>query len=251
MESFSEVFGNSAADPIPSGFRFDDLIVGLRINGADSQTGELGSDIHSQLRTAYSNLRAFVESAGGTLDNVGQVSFFLKDIDHRDLINEPWVKMFPDSGDRPTYKFMPADLAENELVRLEMFAVLGARRKAIHVAGVAHVNPIPMAVQIGRYLFSSRMLPYDPATEKPAGNVQDQADYIFQHASTVLNAAGMGWADVMQGRAFYAEDSGRALIADRWQARFGNTATAPPLHPVQYFAGDLLVMLEFIAMESK
>jgi len=64
--------------------------------------------------------------------------------------------MFTNSDDRPTYKFMPAELTGEQLVHMEYFAVPGARRRDLHVQGVAHTNPIPMAVQIGRYVFSSR-----------------------------------------------------------------------------------------------
>lgn len=248
LNRFSEIFVNGASNPAPQGLRIDDLIVGLGINGANPTTGEIGSGIHEQLANAYANLRSLVEASGAAVENIGQVSFFLADFDHRNLINDPWVEMFPDPDDRPTYKFMPATMVGGELVRLEAFAVAGERRRPIHVDGVAHVNPIPMAVRIGRYLFSSRMLPYDPMTEAPATSVEAQADFIFAHASTVIERAGMSWNNVVQGRAFYATERGRTLLEDRWTARVGDGLDAPPLHGVEYHAGDLLVFLEFIAI---
>ena len=251
MDNFAEIFGNSAVDPIPLGFRADDLIIGLRITGADPDTGVLGEGIDEQLRLAYANLRSCVEAAGASTDNVGQVSFYLKDFEHRNLINGPWNEMFPDPEDRPTYKFMPAPLAGDQLVQMEFLAVAGERRRDIAVKGVAHTNPIPMAVRIGRYLFSSRMLPYDPATEKAAEGAETQADFIFEHAETILTSAGMGWADVVQGRAFYVEESGLSLIESGWAQRFPDAATRPPLHPVRYGAGGLLVMLEFIGIADR
>ena len=250
MARFTELFDHAAIDPTPKGFRLDDLIVGLRIDGADAVTGSFGSNIQEQLENAYANLRSLVETAGATTDNIAQVSFFLGDIGDRDLVNGPWVKMFPDPDDRPTYKFMPAAMHGEELVRLEAFAVAGERRRPIHVDGVAHVNPIPMAVRIGPYLFSSRMLPYDPETSAAADGVEAQADFVFEHASTVLDRAGMTWTDVVQGRAFYASELGRELIGARWRSRLAATDPVPPLHEVEYHAGDLLVFLEFIAISN-
>jgi 2-iminobutanoate/2-iminopropanoate deaminase len=250
VNRFIELFENAEIDPTPKGFCCDDLIVGLRINGADTATGAFGSGIHEQLEIAYANLRSLVEVAGATTDNIAQVSFFLKDIGDRDLVNGPWIEMFPDPDDRPTYKFMPAVTDGEELVRLEMFAVAGERRRPIHVEGVAHVNPIPMAVKIGRYLFSSRMLPYDPKTGSPADGVEAQADFVFEHASTVLDRAGMTWSDVVQGRAFYSLELGRELITERWKLHTGEMDHVPPLHDIRYSAGDLLVFLEFISIAN-
>lgn len=250
MKNFTEIYDDVEHDPIPKGFRVDDLIMGLRINGAEMGSGNYAPNIREQLQTSFVNLRSFIEAAGVTTDNIGQVSFFLRNIEERGLINEPWTEMFPDQDNRPTYKFMPADLAGDELVRLEAYAVMGATRRAIHVDGVAHVNPIPMAVRIGKYLFSSRMLPYDPATAMPAETLEAQADFVFQHAFTVLRAAEMTWSHVLQGRAFYADQRGQELIKGRWQSQFRDAIAVPPLHNVQYNAGDLLVMLEFIAMDQ-
>jgi 2-iminobutanoate/2-iminopropanoate deaminase len=250
METLTEIFANPEIDPIPEAIRHGDLVTGFRIDGRDPVTGELGSTIREQLDLAYGNLRRCVEAAGGTTDHIAQVSFFLRDFDDRDLINEGWIRTFADPADRPTYKFMPAPLDGGRLVQLEFFAVPGERRHPIDLAGVAHTNPIPLAVRIGRYLFSSRLLPYDPATGRPAEGDEAQADRLFEHAAAVLSAAGLGWAEVVQGRAFSVEDRGRVLLASRWRARFAGTTAAPPLHAVRYGSGALRVMLELVAVAA-
>jgi len=251
VSEFTEIFGNSAIDPIPIGYRVGDFVIGLRVDGRDQQSGQLGNTIEEQLELAFENMRNCVQAAGGTVDNVGQVSFFLADFEHRPLINSPWVEMFPDESDRPTYKFMPATLSEGQLVQIELYAVLGESRHDVHIAGVAHTNPIPMAVRMGRYLFSSRILPYDPETGRPAEEAQTQATHVFGNASTVLETAAFMWSDVVQGRAFLVDPSDSELMAAHWAAKFPEVATRPPLHMVQYGTGGLLVMLELIAMAKR
>ncbi|HVB05644.1 MAG TPA: RidA family protein [Acidimicrobiales bacterium] len=248
MHSFTEVF--RSFDPIPVGYRNGALVTGLRIDGRDPDSGELGHGIEAQLANAYENLRRAVEAAGGSTDNIGQVSFFLADFDDRAAINPPWVAMFPDENDRPTYKFMPAPLPEGELVQMEFYAVLGERRTDIHLTGVAHANPIPMAVRIGAYLFSSRVLAYDPATAQPAEGNEAQARFLYENVNAVIDAAGMSWSDVVQGRGFLADLAEEPLLGGPWAERFPDAAARPPLHLVRYGAGALRVMLEIVAEEG-
>lgn len=250
MVRLFEVFADSAVDPIPKAIRFGDLIHGSRIDGRDPITGDFPPTIAAQLVNAYATMRASVEAGGASTANVGQVSFFLQSMDDRALINGPWLEMFPDPEDRPTYKFMPARLEGGQLVHVEFFAVPGASRRSIHVQGVAHANPIPMAVQIGRYLFTSRILAYDPVTEKAADTAEAQADFVFQHAQTILDAAGFLWNDVVQGRGFVVDVSLMPLLSERWTRRF-QPLDVPPLHTTRYEAGALQVMLELVACRDQ
>lgn len=244
----SELFRDD--DPIPIGVRVDDLVIGLRIDGRHPDSGGFPDDAATQLRNAHENLRRCVLTAGLGLDNVAQVSFFLSDFATRAEMNPPWVEMFPSDDDRPTYKFLPALLPPGQLVHVEFFGVAGGRRRDIQIPGVAHANPIPMAVRIGRYLFTSRLLAYDPATQQPAVGASAQTKFLFENAETVLAAAGMGWGDIVQGGAFGADEACDALIEEGWRACFPDPSRRPPLHPLRYGAGSLLVMLELIGREG-
>jgi len=138
------------SDPIPVGLQVGDLIHGLRLAAADAVS-------------AMRSMRAIVAGAGASLDNVAQVSFFLRERADMPSINPAWLATFPDDQDRPTYKFMTADLPGDARVHVEFWAVAGQRRRMLHIPNVAHTNPIPMRIRIGPYVFSSRVLPYDPA----------------------------------------------------------------------------------------
>jgi enamine deaminase RidA (YjgF/YER057c/UK114 family) len=233
--------------------RIDDLIQGTRITGADPETGALPDTLEAQSANALQNLKRAVEAAGGTLDNVAQVSFFFKNFSGavmRDVINPLWVEMFTDENARPTYKFMPApELPGDQQVYVEFWAVAGQKRNSIQIPNVAHTNPIPFGVKMGAYLFSSRCLPMDPATSKNPEGMEAQLSCSLGNASTLLDMAGMKWSDVNQGRAFVNDLGHLPAVQKAWNAKFSGKPA--PLHPVLYgVGGNAHVYVEFIAKQG-
>lgn len=63
--------------------------------------------------------------------------------------------MFPDEQDRPPFRYLQAPLPPGVLLQLQAYAVLGGRRQVLSIPGVAHRDPMPLAVQIGPMGFSS------------------------------------------------------------------------------------------------
>ncbi|MCA1645245.1 MAG: RidA family protein [Chloroflexi bacterium] len=139
----------------------------MRIVGTDPHTGAPGQGIAQQLQLAMRNLQSCVESGGASLDNVAQVSFFVKNREDLVAINGPWVEMFPNDQDRPTYKFMQANLPGDQLVALECFALAGARRRVLQIPNVAHSNPIPLGVRMGTCCFRRASYPTMPQPASP------------------------------------------------------------------------------------
>jgi 2-iminobutanoate/2-iminopropanoate deaminase len=236
-----------AGDPIPIGTRVGDLVHVTRLTGGT--TGKL----EEQGRRVLNLMHESVEAAGGALDNIAHVSFFFAEL-RSDVsffssaprpgiaaLNPLWIDAFPNADDRPTYKFMTAPLPTGCLVHLGYFAVIGARRKLLSVPGVVHTNPIPLGVAIGDYLFSSRVLPHDPATEKPAPDAENQTAQVFSNTTELLKAGGFSWRDVTQGRAFVAETAFGPMVDGAWR----KTGTSGQLNLRHYaVAPALKVMLE-------
>jgi 2-iminobutanoate/2-iminopropanoate deaminase len=234
MSTLSELFLGD--DAIPVGVRIDDVIHGLRITGTDPAE-------------ALGNLKHVVEAARVSLDNVAQVSFFVKDAAQLKTINPAWLNVFPEENDRPTYKFMTAPALPNDRpVHLEFFAIANQRRTLLHIPNVAHTNPIPMGVRIGNYVFSSRVLPYDSQTGQPPEDVERQADCLFQNVRTLLDVAGASPDDITQARLFLSDLDTFPIAQRYWQAVVGGPKT-PPLHITHYtLAPSLKVMLELVAV---
>jgi len=82
-------------------------------------TGRLGnqmpSDEQAQCEALFQQIKKWVESAGGSIDNIVDVMFYLMDDKYRGVINQEWAKMFPDRINLParqTWNVAPAGLQE-------------------------------------------------------------------------------------------------------------------------------------------
>lgn len=242
-----EIFGNPDIDPQPLGTRIGDLIHANRITGIDLTTGKLADGIDAQMVQAFDNLRHVVEQAGATLDNVAQVSIFVAQREFMPAINKAWEPIFGNADDRPTYKFMTCDLPGGHLVQLEAWAVAGERRQVLHIPGVFHTNPIPMGVRMGQYVFSSRVLPFDPANNAAPESFDAQVGHVFSNLRNFLAAAGAKPSDLSQIRVFIADRALLPKLAPEWDALFAG-ATRPQITAVTYGAGTRLqVYIEVIA----
>ena len=110
--------------PIPNGAVIGNLVFSSAISGKDAETGVLPDDPDKQAEAMFRNLRRFMESAGGTPDNIAHVKVYLKDEKYRDNVNQPWIKMFPDEHDRPARHALRGDLRGKVLFQIEVIAVL-------------------------------------------------------------------------------------------------------------------------------
>ncbi len=89
---------------------YSPLIVG-RLPGANA----LPTDPAAQSEQLFQQVKKWVESEGGTVDNVVDVMVYLMGDEYRKVINDEWAKMFPDRNNLPTRQTLvvsPAGLQE-------------------------------------------------------------------------------------------------------------------------------------------
>lgn len=110
--------------PIPNGAVIGNMIFSSAISGKDAKTGVLSADPHEQAEAMFRNLRLFLESAGGTPDQIAHVKVYLKEERYRDAVNQAWLKMFPDEHDRPARHALKVELRGEVLFQIEIIAVL-------------------------------------------------------------------------------------------------------------------------------
>ena len=119
-----EVPGISHAAPIPMGVKIGNLLFSSAIMGEDPETHALPPEPERQAELVFSNLRTLLDRAGGTPDDIARMTIFLKDLAYRDLVNEQWLKMFPNEDDRPARHALQVDLPRGMLIQVEIIAVL-------------------------------------------------------------------------------------------------------------------------------
>ena len=114
----------SAIGPYSQANVVDNLIFTSGQLGMIPATGELaGDDIQTQTRQALTNLKAIVEQAGGTLDNVVKTTVFLNSMNDFVEMNRVYKTFF--SADCPARSAVEVSrLPKNALVEAEAIAVL-------------------------------------------------------------------------------------------------------------------------------
>lgn len=79
-------------------------------------------------------------------------------------------------------------------------------RLTVSTAGApAAIGPYSQAIAIDGLLFCSGQLGLDPATGELVDGVEAQAERSLRNLSAVLDAAGLGWADVVKTTVFLAD----------------------------------------------
>lgn len=118
------VDGYQHAHPIPAACRIDNVIYSSIINGiARSDDGGQPS-LEAQAKLMFTRLRAIVEAAGGSTDDVVKVTMWMRDRADRDAVNRFWLEMFPDPADRPARQTVNAQLDGEQLIQCDFVAVI-------------------------------------------------------------------------------------------------------------------------------
>ncbi len=187
-----EIPGLSHRDPLPMGTKTGNMVYSSVLGGQDPKTNKQVAGTVEQMAQAFQNMRALVELAGGTTDNIGLVWVFLRDKADQPALIDAWLKMFPHDGDRPARKTIMYDELKGRetLVQLQFAAALGGKRKNYEVSGVGHHDPIPLGATLGKNFFSSGISGYDPKTGKQAETLERQAALAFQNLRALMTEVG-------------------------------------------------------------
>jgi 2-iminobutanoate/2-iminopropanoate deaminase len=89
-------------NPIPNASRVGNIVMSSVIGGANPGTRELPAALEQQVANVFAHIRHDIEAAGGSVDDIVKVTFWVKDpATQRAALNAEWVKMFPDAEARP------------------------------------------------------------------------------------------------------------------------------------------------------
>jgi 2-iminobutanoate/2-iminopropanoate deaminase len=119
-----EIPGLAHGAPIPNGAKIGNIVYSSAISGRDTKTNELPSDPDKQAEVLFENIRKFMEIAGGSPDDIIRMTVYIKEEEHRDAINKPWIAMFPDEHNRPARHAIKAPIRGGMLFQIEIVAVL-------------------------------------------------------------------------------------------------------------------------------
>ncbi len=240
-----QLYSADAHDPIPEAIRVNDTIFAPALTGRDPTTGRLVDGLLPQMEAALGTMRAMLQRAGASLDNVGRVVGYVSRVEDRDPIYDPWDAAFPDPADRPAFKVLVAKLPPGVLVQLSMLALVGGRRRRIDIPGVPARDP---TVIIGNWVFSSRVHGTDPATGASPDSPDEQGKLAYGNLLRLIELAGGSPSDIHQVTAFI-RDPANTSLAERHFARSFPDAPSRPKHWIldAFIRPHLAVMAELVA----
>jgi 2-iminobutanoate/2-iminopropanoate deaminase len=122
-------------------------------------------------------------------------------------------------------------------------------RRSIHVGGLSHRNPIPMAARIGNVVASSVIAPTDPSTGETPEGLEDQAAMVFANMRRVLEAAGATSDDVVRVGVFMDDPDQRAAVNAAWIEMFPDEHSRPARHTThESLPAGRLIAADFLAV---
>ena len=94
--------GYKHENPIPNASRIGNILMSSIISGRDPETRTMPAELAGQVTNVFKQIRLCVEAAGGSVEDIIKVNFWMKDpATGRAALNGEWTTMFPDPESRP------------------------------------------------------------------------------------------------------------------------------------------------------
>jgi enamine deaminase RidA (YjgF/YER057c/UK114 family) len=113
-------------NPIPNASMIGNILMSSIISGRDPQTGKAPPEAEAQIANIFKQIKAGVEAAGGTVDDIIKVNFWVRDpAVGRKMLNGEWTKMFPNDSSRPARHTLALPANAPNHVTCDFVAVIG------------------------------------------------------------------------------------------------------------------------------
>jgi enamine deaminase RidA (YjgF/YER057c/UK114 family) len=113
-------------NPIPNASMIGNILMSSIISGRDPATGQAPPEAEAQIANIFKQIKAGVEAAGGTVDDIIKVNFWVRDpAVGRKMLNGEWTKMFPNEASRPARHTLALPANAPNHVTCDFVAVIG------------------------------------------------------------------------------------------------------------------------------
>ena len=112
--------------PIPLGVRMGNLVVSSIIPPLDPNGGGTPDDVREQVRLVFQHMRGLMGDAGGTVNDIARVCFYVRDKQHhREFIDEEWAVMYPAGGYSPARIVLEVAPQGRPSIQAEIIGMVG------------------------------------------------------------------------------------------------------------------------------
>jgi len=121
-------------------------------------------------------------------------------------------------------------------------------------AAPAAIGPYSQVVRVGDLIFTSGQVALDPATGTLVeGGIREQTERVFANLAAVLEAAGVGFADVIKATVYLKDIGDFATMNEIYARHMAADGVVPPARTtveVARLPKDALVEIDLIAQKS-
>src|SRR6266567_7650822 len=198
----------------------------LYISGQGSRRadGSMPSTFDAQFRQALDNVKAIVESAGLTLENVVYVHVYLTDMSSYPEMNRVFGEYFPKTA--PARAVLGVYALPDPPVEINAVAVRNLEgRRVIHPRTFSTAESASPGILTHDRLFISSMAGVDPATGKVPDDPAAQVALALDRMQAVVRAAGLEMGHVVFVNPYLTSEIPTRIMNERYARRFefGNT----------------------------
>jgi len=186
--------------------------------------GSMPGTIEAQIRQAFENLKATVESAGVKLDHVVYVHVYLTDMNSYAAMDHVFAEYFPNIP--PARAVLGVYGLPDPPIQINAVAVHDvSERKAVRPPNSPSGDPSSPGILTHDRLFISGMAGIDPATLKAPADPAAQVDLALDRLEAVARAAGLELRNMVFVNPYLTSQIPMRVMNEHYARRFefGNT----------------------------
>jgi 2-iminobutanoate/2-iminopropanoate deaminase len=112
------------------------------------------------------------------------------------------------------------------------------------------IGPYSQAISAGNLIFTSGQIPLDPSTQQlVTGDIRAQTERVMENLGAVLQAAGVGFAQVVKATIFVADLADFAVVNEVYGKRFPTNPPARSTVQVAALPKGARVEIELLAVK--
>jgi reactive intermediate/imine deaminase len=192
--------------------------------GPRGPEGTLPATFSAQVRQSLENVKAVVEAAGLTMENVVYAQVYLEDVAKYDELNKVWAEYFPKTP--PARAVLGVARVPDSPVQVMAVAVRDLKdRRAVTPPNFRADGPFSPGMLTHDRLFVSSMQGRDPATGKVPDDPAAQVDLALDGVDAVVKAAGLDLRNMVFVNPYLTSEVPMRVMNEHYARRFefGNT----------------------------
>lgn len=224
--------------------------------GRDLESDRLDDDPSAQAVAVFQRLGAILAQAGTSPRGLAHLFVWYRDHAMRDVVNPPFVEMFPEVGDRPARHSLVRALPDGEALQIEAMGSVSAARYCYTLGGTFHggiggqPNSLPFGVKAGATLYSAGTYGRDPVGGEIPDAYDEQLPFAAYYTKELLAAAGMALDSVRHVYAWVRPGSDTQSVLSEVQDVLFDGKAGVPIHVLTAaLPGTNQIQLEIVATD--